>query len=72
MKKNYTSPKIKLIKVNTENVMAGMSAGMSVETGKWDGSNGNHGIDGSTGTYDGSQPETAKDNGGNNLWDNEN
>ena len=67
MKKDYTSPKIKLIKVNTENVMAGMS----VETGKWDGSDGNHGIGGSTGTYDGSQPETAKDNGGNNLWDNE-
>lgn len=69
MKKNYTSPKIKLIKVNTENVMTGIS---STETGKWDGSDGNHGIGGSTGPWDGtSQPETAKDNGGNDLWGNE-
>ena len=68
MKKDYTSPKIKLIKVNTENVMTGIS---STETGKYDGTKGDYGIGGSTGTYDGSQPETAKDNGGNNLWDNE-
>lgn len=67
MKKNYTSPKIKLIKVNTENVMA---VG-SVSVTDYNGNNNNQGIGGSTGTYDGTQPETAKDNGGNNLWDNE-
>lgn len=70
MKKNYTSPKIKLIKVNTENVMTDVS---SVETGKWDGSNGNHGIDGSTGTWDGnSQPTTAKGNDVFIFWEDEN
>ena len=69
MKKNYTSPKIKLIKVNTENVMTGIS---STETGNYDGTKGDHGIGGSIGPWDGTQPESAKDNGGNDLWDNEN
>lgn len=73
MKKNYISPEITLIKLHTENVMAGMSdvrvtnyedkviknddINISTEIGIWDGN---------------SQPETAKDNGGNDLWDNEN
>ncbi|WP_308589767.1 hypothetical protein [Prevotella sp.] len=68
MKKNYTSPKIKLIKVNTENVMAGLSnTNTTTPDGKpTDGPNTN------IGTWDGSDIETAKDNGGNDLWDNEN
>lgn len=61
-----------MIKLHTENVMAGMSdvrvtnyegktfqdneINISTEIGPWDGT---------------SQPETAKDNGGNGLWDNE-
>lgn len=69
MKKNYTSPKIKLIKVNTENVMTDVS---SVDTGKWDGSDGKHGIDGSTSPWDGNQPETAKGNDTFIFWEDEN
>lgn len=68
MKKNYTSPKIKLIKVNTENVMAGFS---NVTTTTPDGKP-TEGPNPSTGgAWDGTQPETAKDNGDNDLWDNE-
>lgn len=69
MKKNYASPKIKLIKVNTENVMQTIS-GVTTTTpdgkptegpnpstgGAWNGNN---------------QPETAKDNNGFDLWGNE-
>ena len=67
MKKNYTSPKIKLIKVNTENVMA---VG-SVNVTDYNGNKNNQGIGESTSTWDGSEFESAKDNGGNDLWDNE-
>lgn len=67
MKKKYTSPKIKLIKVNTENVMQTIS---DVTTTTPDGKP----TDGPSagGSWDGSDFETAKDNGGNDLWGNEN
>lgn len=68
MKKNYTSPKIKLIKVNTENVMETIS-GVNTTTpdGKPTGGGPDFG-----GSWNGSDFENAKDNGGNDLWDNEN
>lgn len=66
MKKNYTSPKIKLIKVNTENVMQTIS---DVSSTTPDGKP----TDGPDigGAWDGSDFESAKDNGGNDLWGNE-
>ena len=66
MKKNYTSPKIKLIKVNTENAMLTISNVTTTTPGgeTTDGP-------GAGGTWGGSQPESAKDNGGNDLWSNE-
>lgn len=68
MKKNYSSPEIKLVKVNTENVMAGLS---NVETGSPDGPV-SGGPDGPITPWPGGdQPETAKDNNSSNLWDNE-
>lgn len=69
MKKNYSSPEIKLVKVNTENVMAVLS---NVETGSPDRPV-SGGPDGTITPWrpgDG-QPETAKDNNSSNLWDNE-
>ena len=66
MKKNYTSPKIKLIKVNTENVMETIS---DVNTTTPDGTQTDG--PGFGGSWDGSDFENAKDNGGNDLWDNE-
>lgn len=70
MKKNYTSPKIKLIKVNTENAMLTIS---NVNTTTPDGKPTGGPNPSTGGPWDGtSQPETAKDNGGNDLWDNEN
>lgn len=69
MKKNYTSPKIKLIKVNTENVMQTIS-GVNTTTpdGKpTDGPNSSTG-----GVWDGSQPESAKGNDGFIFWEDEN
>ena len=73
MKKKYISPEITMIKLHTENVMAGMS---DVRVTNYEGKpvqfDGND-ISTKIGTWDGnSQPETAKDNGGNDLWDNEN
>lgn len=72
MKKNYISPETTLIKLHTENVMAGMS---DVRVTNYKGEviqNSDINISKDIVPWDGaSQPETAKDNGGNDLWDNE-
>ena len=73
MKKKYISPEITMIKLHTETVMAGMS---DVRVTNYEGKviqNSDINIKEGIGIWDGnSQPETAKDNGGNDLWDNEN
>ena len=62
-----------MIKLHTETVMAGMS---DVRVTNYEGKviqNSDINIKEGIGIWDGtSQPETAKDNGGNGLWDNEN
>lgn len=68
MKKNYTSPEINLIKVNTENIMGGLS---TTNVGSYDGKTGNQGISGDIGTYDGGDIECAKGNEDFFLWDDE-
>ena len=70
MKKNYISPEINLIKVNTENIMGSLS---TAGVGDYNGNKGNQGIGEGIGTWDGtSQPECAKGNEDFFLWDDEN
>lgn len=75
MKRNYISPEITLIKLHTETVMAATSLS-SVSVKDYKGEviqNSDINISKDIEIWDGSsQPETAKDNGGNDLWDNEN
>ena len=61
-----------MIKLHTENVMEGIS-NFSVKDYKGEViQNSDINIKEGIGIWDGtSQPETAKDNGGNDLWDNE-
>lgn len=71
MKRNYISPEITLIKLHTENVMAGMS---DVRVTNYKGEviqNSDINISTEIKSWDGSEIETAKGNGGNDLWDNE-
>ena len=72
MKKKYISPEITMIKLHTENVMAGMS---DVRVTNYEGKtfqDNEINISKDIEIWDGnSQPETAKDNGGNDLWGNE-
>lgn len=71
MKKNYISPEITLIKLHTENVMAGLS-NTKVDTYKGNViQDSEFKIKNDIKIWDGSDIETAKDNGGNDLWDNE-
>lgn len=72
MKKNYISPEITLIKLHTETVMAGMS---DVRVTNYEGKtfqDNEINISKDIEIWNGSDIETAKDNGGNDLWDNEN
>lgn len=74
MKKNYISPEITLIKLHTETVMAATSLS-SVSVKDYKGEviqNSDINISKDIEIWDGSDIETAKDNGGNDLWDNEN
>lgn len=74
MKKKYISPEITMIKLHTENVMGTTLSAACVKDyeGKAVQYNGND-ISTEIKIWDGtSQPETAKDNGGNDLWGNEN
>lgn len=74
MKKNYISPEITLIKLHTETVMAATSLS-SVSVKDYKGEviqNSDINISTDIKSWDGSDIETAKDNGGNDLWDNEN
>ena len=71
MKKNYISPEITLIKLHTENVMAGLS---NTKIGTYEGKviqNSDINISEDISIWKGEDIETAKDNGSNNLWDNE-
>ena len=69
MKKNYISPEINLIKVNTENIMGSLS---NTGVGDYKGDKDDLGIGGDIGTWDGtSQPECAKGNEDFFLWDDE-
>ena len=68
MKKKYISPEIKLIKVNTENAMLTIS---NVTTTTPDGKSTDGPNPSTGGAWDGSDFESAKDNGGNDLWGNE-
>lgn len=72
MKKNYISPEITLIKLHTENVMGTLS-GVSMKDYKGEViQNSDINISKDIEIWNGSsEPETAKDNGGNDLWDNE-
>lgn len=71
MKKNYISPEITLIKLHTENVMGNLS-GVSMKDYKGEViKNSDINISTDIKSWDGSDIETAKDNGGNDLWDNE-
>ena len=72
MKKKYISPEITMIKLHTENVMAGMS---DVRVTNYEGKtfqDNEINISKDIEIWNGSDIETAKDNGGNDLWDNEN
>lgn len=73
MKKNYISPEITLIKLHTETVMAATSlSNVSVKDYKGEViQNSDINISTDIKSWDGSDIETAKDNGGNDLWDNE-
>ena len=53
MKKKYVSPEIKLIEMQTMNLMA-LS---SVNEGSYDGGNSDNGIDGGIGSWDGEEGE---------------
>ena len=73
MKKNYISPEITLIKLHTETVMAATSLS-SVSVKDYKGEviqNSDINISTDIKCWDGSDIETAKDNGGNDLWGNE-
>lgn len=71
MKKNYISPEITLIKLHTETVMGNLS-GVSMKDYKGEViQNSDINISTDIKSWDGSDIETAKDNGGNDLWDNE-
>ncbi len=77
MKKIYISPEITLFKVHTENVMNKTSIGVKTYnnlTAEKDGLTlkNNYGFsDKGISIWNGSQPETAKDNNGFNLWGDE-
>ena len=71
MTKNYISPEITLIKLHTETVMGNLS-GVSMKDYKGEViQNSDINISTDIKSWDGSDIETAKDNGGNDLWDNE-
>lgn len=71
MKRNYISPEITLIKLHTETVMGNLS-GVSMKDYKGEViQNSDINISTDIKSWDGSDIETAKDNGGNDLWDNE-
>lgn len=71
MKKNYISPEITLIKLHTETVMGNLS-GVSMKDYKGEViQNSDINISTDIKSWDGSDIETAKDNGDNDLWDNE-
>ena len=72
MKKKYISPEITMIKLHTENVMAGMS---DVRVTNYEGKtfqDNEINISKDIEIWKGEEIETAKDNGGNDLWDNVN
>lgn len=77
MKKIYISPEITLFKVHTENVMNKTSIGVRSYKDLTAEKNGvtlknNYGFnDKGISIWNGSQPETAKDNNGFNLWGDE-
>ena len=75
MKKKYISPEITMIKLHTENVMGATSLS-SVSVKDYKGNeviqNSDINISKDIEIWNGSDIETAKDNGGNDLWDNEN
>lgn len=77
MKKIYISPETTLFKVHTENVMNNTSIGVKTYnnlTAEKDGLTlkNNYGFsDKGISIWNGSQPETAKDNNGFNLWGDE-
>lgn len=77
MKKIYISPETTLFKVHTENVMNKTSIGVKTYnnlTAEKDGLTlkNNYGFsDKGISIWNGSQPETAKDNNGFNLWGDE-
>lgn len=78
MKKIYISPDTTLFKVHTENVMNNTSIGVKTYknnlTAEKDGVTlkNNYGFSGKDiSIWNGSQPETAKDNNGFNLWGDE-
>lgn len=71
MKKNYISPEITLIKLHTETVMGNLS-GVSMKDYKGEViQNSDINISTDIKSWDGSDIETAKDNGGNDVWGNE-
>ena len=73
MKKNYISPEITMIKLHTETVMNTALSGARVTDYKGDGiKNTDINISEDISIWKGEDIETAKDNGGNDLWDNEN
>ena len=75
MKKKYISPEITMIKLHTETVMGATSLS-SVSVKDYKGNevikNTDINISEDISIWKGEDIETAKDNGGNGLWDNEN
>ena len=75
MKKKYISPEITMIKLHTETVMGATSLS-SVSVKDYKGNeviqNSDINISKDIESWNGSDIETAKDNDGNGLWDNEN